>query len=197
MVTAKSEPEVEGQAQAGPGGGSPADPGPLFCARCGTSLAGCETFCKACGRRIDEVAPPPAGSAIPPAAARRFCYTCGAEVHPLAEICPRCGVRLANPVTVYPPDTSPKSRLTATLLCGLFGALIYVFGIHRLYLGKTGSGVAMLILGILGWATIWIYGLGFIFFAIGGIWQIVDFVMILSGSMTDGNGQRVLRWTNT
>ena len=228
MVSARSDSGVDTNPQASPDGGMPAGPGPEFCAKCGTSLAGCDTFCKACGRKIDREPAPPAESVAPPTEAKRFCNTCGnpvhplaeicpicgvrlpvlprvdkrccnicgAEVHPLAEICPKCGVRLANPVTAYPPDVSPKSRLTATLLCSLLGALLFIFGIHRLYLGKTGSGAAMLILAILGWVTFWIYGVGIIFWAIAGIWQIVDFILIVSGSMTDGDGRKVLRWTN-
>lgn len=197
MGSARSDSGVEGGAQPGPDGGiMPPGSRPGYCARCGTSLGDCETFCKACGWKIDWGLPPPAASAVPPTGAGRFCNTCGAAVHPLAEICPRCGVRLANPVTAYPADVSPKSRLTAALLCSLLGALLFIFGIHRLYLGKTGSGAAMLILAILGWVTWWIYGLGFIFWAVAGIWQIVDFILILSGSMTDGDGKKVLRWTN-
>ncbi len=196
MVSARSDSGVDTSAPASPDGGVPAGPGPEFCARCGTSLAGCDTFCKACGRKIDRE-PLPAASADPPTEAKRFCNTCGNPVHPLAEICPKCGVRLANPAAACPADVSPKSRLTATLLCSLLGALLFIFGIHRLYLGKTGTGAAMLILAILGWVTWWIYGLGFLFWAIAGIWQIVDFILIVSGSMTDGDGRKLLRWTNS
>lgn len=69
---------------------------------------------------------------------------------------------------------SPKSRLAALLLCWFLGIL----GIHRIYVGKTGTGVLMILtLGGL------------------GIWVLVDLVMIIIGSFTDSEGRVVHRWT--
>ncbi len=124
--------------------------------------------------------------------AAQFCAHCGTGLAGDSRFCQACG----RPITANPANVSPKSRLTATLLCGLLGWLAWIFGIHRLYLGKTGTGVIMLVLSILGWTTIWIFGLGLIFLAVGGIWQLVDFILLLSGSMKDGNGQTVTLWTN-
>ncbi len=198
MVSTESGNELQEGVVSDPGtGAEPKIEAAQFCARCGAGLAGDARFCKACGRPVVQpaAAPPPVYAYTTPAV-KRFCGTCAAEVHPLAEICPKCGVRLARPITGNPADVSPKSRLTATLLCALLGALLCIFGIHRLYLGKTGTGVTQLVLGILGWLTIWMYGLGLLFWAAGGIWQIVDFILLLSGSMKDGNGQTVIRWTD-
>ena len=63
-----------------------------------------------------------------------------------------------------------KSKVTAALLCFFLGA----FGIHRFYTGKIGTGVLQLItLGGL------------------GIWAIIDFIMILTGSFLDANGGKL------
>ena len=63
-----------------------------------------------------------------------------------------------------------KSKVTAALLCFFLGTL----GIHRFYVGKTGTGV------------IQILTLGGI-----GIWALIDFIMILMGSFTDAQGGKL------
>lgn len=55
--------------------------------------------------------------------------------------------------------------------------LLGVFGAHRFYVGKTGSGIAM------------IFTLGGL-----GIWYLYDVIMIASGQFTDGEGRRLVRW---
>ena len=69
---------------------------------------------------------------------------------------------------------STKKILPAFLLCFFLGAL----GIHRFYVGKTGTGIAQLL--TLG-------GLGF--------WALVDFVMITIGKFTDKEGNLITQWT--
>lgn len=70
-------------------------------------------------------------------------------------------------------DESPKSRLVALILCLLLG----VFGVHRYYVGKVGTGVLQLL--TLG---------GF------GIWVIIDLILIVTGTFRDIDQRPLLRW---
>lgn len=66
-----------------------------------------------------------------------------------------------------------KSPLLAYLLWIFLGGL----GIHRFYLGKSGSGLAMLALAIIGAVTLPI-GVGLFLLAALGIWMLVDLFLI-------------------
>ena len=68
---------------------------------------------------------------------------------------------------------SDRSRLAAALLCGFVGWL----GIHRFYVGKTGTGVLMVLTA---------GGLG--------IWAIIDLILILVGTFRDKQGRLLLNW---
>ena len=94
----------------------------------------------------------------------------------------KCDARLTN--------ISPKSRLAATLLAWFIGT----FGAHRFYTGKTGSAVAMLILSILGWGTIWLFGVGLVFLIPVSIWAFVDFIIAVVGRATDSQGRVLKNW---
>jgi hypothetical protein len=83
------------------------------------------------------------------------------------------------PVTLWIPAhgtlkmASDKSRGVALALALVLG----VFGAHRFYAGKTGTGLLQLCtLGGL------------------GIWYLYDVIIVAAGSFTDSEGRRISRW---
>ena len=74
---------------------------------------------------------------------------------------------------MHAEDISPKSRLVAVLLCFFLG----VFGAHRFYVGKIGTGILQILT---------IGGLG--------IWALIDLIVVTVGSFRDGEGRRVFMW---
>jgi hypothetical protein len=74
------------------------------------------------------------------------------------------GKKIANKV---PYSSEGKSQLIALILCGLIGGL----GIHRFYLGYTWQGIVQLL--TLGGC---------------GIWSLIDFIRILTGSLQPKDG---------
>ncbi|HEY9302667.1 MAG TPA: TM2 domain-containing protein [Mycobacterium sp.] len=98
----------------------------------------------------------------------------------------------ANQPPSYPPAPAPppgwapqvdadgrplsdKSKLTA----GLLGIFLGSFGVGRFYLGYTGLGIAQI-------AVTWLT------FGLGGLWPLIDAVLILAGRVPDAQG-RTLR----
>lgn len=47
------------------------------------------------------------------------------------------------------------------------------FGIHRFYVGKVGTAITQLLLGVVGWGTSWLL-VGFIPLAVLWVWLFVD-----------------------
>lgn len=108
-----------------------------------------------------------------------FCKKCGAQIEDDARFCPKCGENVnpedRRPAAPTDPNVSPKSRLVAILLCYVAGC----FGVHRFYVGRVGSGVAMI-------------------FTIGGlgIWALVDLIMIACGEFKDCDGLKIKTWVD-
>ena len=72
-----------------------------------------------------------------------------------------------NEMTMNDVQVSEKGFVPTLLLCFFLGAL----GVHRFYVGKIGTGLLQLItLGGL------------------GIWTLVDFIIIVTGSFKDKQG---------
>lgn len=65
---------------------------------------------------------------------------------------------------------SPKGSALACLLCAFLG----MFGAHRFYVGKIGTGVLMLLT-----------------FGGLGIWWLIDMVMLVFGEFTDAAGNKI------
>lgn len=104
-----------------------------------------------------------------------FCYKCGERIDDEAIVCPKCGCATKNygAQGTYSGEASTKSRLVALLLCIFLG----VFGVHRFYVGKIGTGIIWL----LSWGC---FGFGWL----------IDIIWIACGKMTDGQGYPVLFW---
>ncbi len=80
---------------------------------------------------------------------------------------------MGTPLETYAGETSEKSRGVALALVTLLG----VFGGHRFYVGKTGTGILQAV--TLGGA---------------GLWWLYDLILVASGSFRDVNDRLVRRW---
>ena len=65
---------------------------------------------------------------------------------------------------------SDKNWLATLLLCLFLGGI----GVHRFYVGKVGTGILQLI--TLGGC---------------GIWTLIDLIMIITGTFTDKDGNKI------
>src|SRR5690242_4187659 len=81
--------------------------------------------------------------------------------------------QMSDAVRLMQYDAAKKSAGVAYLLWFFLG----YFGVHRFYLGQTGSGVAMAIIFVLSVVTTLI-GIGLIGLAVIGIWWFVDAFLI-------------------
>ncbi len=100
-----------------------------------------------------------------------FCPNCSAQNDEGSNFCKTCGVNLLiQPNKTGVRTISEKNWLVALLLCIFLGA----FGIHRFYVGKTGTGILMILTAG-----------GF------GIWIIVDVILIATNAFTDINGLKL------
>lgn len=109
-----------------------------------------------------------------------FCQNCGKEIAEMpCQYCGFSGIRQPasqptiiiqnnNANVVSMPVLSQKSKVTALLLCIFLGGI----GVHRFYVGKTGTGILYLLTG-----------------GVFGIGWIVDIFSIAFGGFRDANGQ--------
>lgn len=110
--------------------------------------------CQYCGAKFTS-----APESVPQQPAVTNCPFCGGEILMGSSKCRHCGEWLTRPAQPAPQPVyvqpaypqqyrSPKSKVTAALLAFFVGCL----GIHEFYLGKSGAGVAFLLVTLLlGW----------------------------------------------
>lgn len=155
----------------------------MFCVNCGAEIPDEVQFCPGCGAKAGKLKEKTA-----------FCRNCGEEISEDAVVCPKCGVATdkfnaasnqpqAQPNIVINNNNENvntninrvgggrsvprKSKMTTLVLAILLGYL----GVHRFYVGKTGSGILYLFTGGL-------FGIGYI----------VDIITIITGSFRDKYG---------
>ncbi len=127
-------------------------------------------FCKNCGAELNENAVACMSCGFAKGTGEKFCANCGKEVNEGAAICTNCGASIKK-VAVGTVDDQ-KSKLVAVLLAFFLGSI----GIHDFYLGYNKYGVIKIVLTVC-------TGIG------GAIWALVDFIRLLTGSLsTDANG---------
>lgn len=97
-----------------------------------------------------------------------YCRECGKKYSDRASACPRCGYRAFN---------ADKNIWIYLLLTWFLG----IFGVHKFYAGKTNQGIAMLIMGTVGWLLI-IPGI------VTCIWALVDLIV---GICHIGNPEKI------
>ena len=90
-----------------------------------------------------------------------YCTECGEQVSNEASSCPKCGAPQGE-------LKSDKGFVPTILLCLFFG----MFGFHRFYVGKIGTGILMLLT-----------------FGGLGIWALIDTILIIIGSFRDKEGR--------
>ena len=112
----------------------------------------------------------------PSAFPTKYCQSCATVLDARAVVCPRCGVPQPRPAGLAADGTnvSEKRLLVAFLLCFFLG----VFGAHRFYVGKIGTGLLQL-------------------FTFGGlgIWAFIDLIFLVVGAFRDREGSKVSEWT--
>lgn len=86
-----------------------------------------------------------------------YCRECGHKYSNRAKACPKCGYRAWN---------ASKSITLYLIFAWFFGIL----GVHKFYIGKNGQGIAMLLMGTIGWILI-VPGIAVCF------WALIDFII--------------------
>lgn len=118
-----------------------------------------------------------------------YCKNCGAQIDDKAAVCVHCGVAVretaqqAQQPTINIVNSNNnqnyaggagyihKKKWTAFWLCFFLGGL----GVHRFYVGKTGTGIIWLL-------TAGLFGVG----------SLIDLIVILCGGFRDKAGQPLL-----
>ena len=136
--------------------------GKYFCQNCGAAITPEDKFCQNCGAGIESKKQ----GVIAPSAQSYNRSGPTQQYYPSRQTQPAYG----GPVR---PNVSPKSRLVALLLCWFFG----LWGFHRFYVGKSGTGILYLF-------TLGLFGIGIF----------VDFLLIIFGEFTDSFGLAVKEW---
>jgi TM2 domain-containing membrane protein YozV/ribosomal protein S27AE len=98
----------------------------------------------------------------------KFCVNCGAKIDAKAEICPKCGVRVA------PPPAPPREGYVERKSSGIAAVLSFLFvGLGQIYNGEIGKGILFIIIGVVCLLLV-IVLIGFILYPLFWIYNIYD-----------------------
>ncbi len=115
-----------------------------------------------------------------------YCSSCGSIIKKRAEICVKCGVRVATPpmstaaasAPAVPIAYSERSRLAA----GLLGVFLGGLGVHSFYLGKIGKGIIQIVVSL-------------VTFGVGSLWGLIEGIIIVAGGRwKDADGRQLRKY---
>lgn len=157
--------------------GSPVPRETYLCPHCGAHEF--DNRCPRCGTLYTASACPQCGLAAD--AEQHKCPNCGTRF--FDDACPTCGyipyvtrsrwAQAEGSAGTMTDGVSPKSRAVTLILSFALG----IYGAHRFYAGKIGSGILYL-------CTVGLFGIGWL----------VDLIMILAGQFKDRDGLPITRW---
>ena len=113
----------------------------------------------------------------------KFCPNCGNELVDNPDVCVKCGKMLSS----NNGGAGSKNKIVAALLAFFLG----VYGAHNFYLGYTSKAITQLVLTIVGLILCIVIVGAFVVMAVA-IWAFVEFIMILSGSIKDADGNELV-----
>lgn len=141
----------------------------MYCRNCGNAMNAGEKICENCG--------------IPVGYGTDYCLNCGTQTNG-ATVCSMCGLRSAPDVNINPiTDTPEKAVLPnakSRTLAAVLGIFLGAFGVHSFYLGYKIKGIMQLLV------TCWTCG-------IGGVWGIIEGILILGGKINTDAGGNLLK----
>ena len=161
----------------------------MFCVKCGESISDDVKFCPKCGAKI-------AGDAETTAVA------------PVEEVSPKSrlaalllGIFLGG-LGIHNFYLGRIGRAIGQLIMSIFGWAFYIVGFFSIInAGLTGAAYAYnydyntAVSAVAGSAGLMIFGLLLIMAT--GIWALVEWILIASGSYKDGQGRPVLNWDSS
>jgi len=156
-----------------------------FCSNCGKELIGDPDMCVNCGVVLKKEKAPQYHATqhpVPPAPAPQY----QAPQYPQQQYANQPYNQNQYGAAGY--GVSDKTKMMVAILAFFLGTL----GVHRFYVGKTGTGIAMAALTIVGYITGFLFVFGFILVSAVGLWVLVDFIMALMGKFTDKYGRPIV-----